>query len=81
MKQISYICQLGVENQKLISRAIDLQQFDIVYELEHYDRQLCNLYSQKTRFDFVAHVADGKSLLVGEGNMSFALSLAKKKTY
>ncbi|NET71459.1 MAG: DUF2431 domain-containing protein [Sphaerospermopsis sp. SIO1G2] len=79
MNQISTICQLGIENQKLISRAIDLRRFDIVYELKHYDRRLWNLYCQKTRFDFVAHVANGRSLLVREGNMSFALSLARKK--
>ncbi len=31
------------------------------------------------RFDFVAQIAEGKTLLVGEGNLSFALSLTRDK--
>lgn len=42
-----------------------------------YRRYRCLLEAKKASFDFSKRVATGATLLVGEGNLSFALSLAK----
>lgn len=44
---------------------------------EAYRRYRCLLESKKASFDFSQQVAAGATLLVGEGNLSFALCLAK----
>lgn len=41
------------------------------------DQHLSLLLHNKTTFDFIMALSRGKTLLVGEGNLSFALSLAK----
>ena len=46
-----------------------------------YRRYRCLLEAKKASFDFSRQVAAGATLLVGEGNLSFALSLAKLSTH
>lgn len=72
-----HICQLGIKNQRLLSRAIDLGQISTAYELKCYDTYLWNIY-HKAIFDFIAQIANGTTLLIGEGNLSFSLSLTRK---
>lgn len=70
---------MGLENQFLISRSLDLGLVAEARQLQQIDRQLyCLLKQMRKPFDFVGHIADGDILLVGEGNLSFALSLARK---
>lgn len=75
----STICELGVKNQWLISRSLDLGLVAQAIELRRIDSHLIRLLCKVRGFDFVAQVAKGKTLLVGEGNLSFSLSLAKKQ--
>lgn len=78
--QRAAIYELGVKNQLLMSRALDLGFITEAKQLQLIDRELFYLLKQtQKRFDFVGHVAGGKLLLVGEGNLSFALSLTNKK--
>lgn len=73
------ICELGIKNQQLISRALDLGLITEAKQLRRIDQQLFYLLKQtRQAFDFVGHIAGGNVLLVGEGNLSFALSLTKK---
>lgn len=52
--------------------------FSEAEQIRILDEQLLTLLGHKaTRFDLVDQVARGKTLLVGEGNFSFALSLTK----
>ncbi len=73
----SAICTMGLENQLLLSRALDLGLLQEAEQLQHIDRQLLNLFYKSGDFNFIAQVASGRTLLVGEGNLSFALELAK----
>lgn len=73
------ICRLGLENQRLISRCLDLRRLDIARELKAIDNHLWELlHSKADSFDFVAAIAGGSTLLVGEGNFSFTASLIRK---
>jgi 25S rRNA (uracil2634-N3)-methyltransferase len=73
------ICELGIKNQRLISRCLDYGLVGQAIELKRTDEQLAWLLRKAARFDFVGQVAKGRTLLVGEGNLSFALSLARKQ--
>lgn len=70
--------QLGVKNQRLISRSLDFGWVTQAQNLMSFDRHLTLLLHKAAKFDFVGQTAKGKMLLVGEGNLSFALSLARK---
>lgn len=62
-----------------MSRALDFGLIAEARQLQHIDRELFYLLKQTRKpFDFVGHIAGGNVLLVGEGNLSFALSLTKK---
>lgn len=77
--QRTAIYELGVKNQLLMSRALDLGFIAEAKQLQRIDRELFYLLKQTRKpFDFVGHIAGGNILLVGEGNLSFALSLTKK---
>lgn len=71
------ICTMRLQNQILISKALDLGLLLEAKQLQLIDRQLVNLLYKAVDFDFIAQAASGRTLLVGEGNLSFALTLAK----
>ena len=77
--QRAAIYELGVKNQLLMSRALDLGFIAEAKQLQRIDWELFYLLKQTRKpFDFIGHIAAGNIILVGEGNLSFALSLAKK---
>lgn len=63
-------------NQQLIHHSLNLGLVAEAKQLQRIDRHLVWLLHKSTSFDFVAEVAQGRTLLVGEGNLSFTLSLA-----
>lgn len=71
------ICTLGLQNQMLLTKALDFGLFAEATKLQRIDCELLGLFYKSQIFDLVAQVASGRTLLVGEGNLSFALSLAK----
>lgn len=73
----SVICAMGLQNQMLLSKALDLGLLYEVKQLKIIDYELTKLLYKGSDFDFIAQVASGRMLLVGEGNLSFALGLAK----
>ncbi len=72
----SIIYRMGVMNQQLIHRSLNLGLLAEAKQLQRIDRHLTWLLHKSASFDFVAEVAQGRTLLVGEGNLSFTLSLA-----
>lgn len=77
---IQTICKLGLKSQELISVSLDFGLIGQARELKCIDGCLRYLLRKSVKFDFVGQVAKGKTLLVGEGNLSFALSLARKQS-
>ncbi|MGE0753943.1 MAG: class I SAM-dependent methyltransferase [Alphaproteobacteria bacterium] len=73
------ICQLSLKNQRLILHCLDYGLVEQAKELQRVDDHLLWLLRKSTKFDFVGQLAKGKTLLIGEGNLSFALSLARKQ--
>ena len=71
------IINLAIKNQLLISKSLDIGLLQEARELQKIDRKLGELFLLK-KFSLVSTIAKEKVLLVGEGNLSFALSLAKK---
>lgn len=71
------IYNLGIMNQQLIHRSLNLGLLAEAKQLQRMDRHLIWLWHKSASFDFVAEVSLGRTLLVGEGNLSFALSLAE----
>lgn len=74
---ISNIYQLGLKNQQLIHKSLNLGLVREAYRLRQIDELLVRMLHKARRFDFIGAVAEGRTLLVGEGNLSFALALAK----
>ncbi len=70
------IYRMGVMNQQLIHRSLNLGLVAEAKQLQRIDRHLVWLLHKSASLDFVAEVSQGRTLLVGEGNLSFALSLA-----
>ncbi len=70
------IYRMGVMNQQLIHRSLNLGLVAEAKQLQRIDHHLVWLLHKSTSFDFVAEVSQGRTLLVGEGNLSFTLSLA-----
>lgn len=71
--------QLSLKAQVLISDCLDLGLIEEAKELQQIDNQLIYLLAKGVSFDFVDTISSGSTLLVGEGNLSFAYSLTKKK--
>jgi len=71
--------QLSIKAQALISEFLDYGLVEEAKELQQIDRQLIFLLQNKRGFDFVGEIAEGKTLLVGEGKFSFSYSLTKKQ--
>ena len=71
------ICAMGLQNQMLISKALDLGLLHEAKQLQRLDSQLARLLYKSADFDFIAQAASGRTLLVGESNLSFSLGLAK----
>lgn len=71
------IYNLGVMNQILIHKSLNHGLLEEVRQLKQIDSHLIWLLHKTSGFDFVSAIAGGRILLVGEGNLSFALSLAK----
>lgn len=72
------IRNLGLMNQYLIGCSLSLGLTDDVKELKRLDSHLHWLLEYKG-FNFIAQIASGKTLFVGEGNLSFATSLLGRK--
>jgi len=72
------IYRLGIKNQMLMSRALDLRSYGEAKRFQQIDRALLSLLHKEADFDFVGQIAQGRTLLVGEGNLSFALSLTRQ---
>jgi len=47
-------------------------------ELRYLDYELYILYKSITEYNFIPKIKEGNTLLVGEGNLSFTISLVKK---
>ncbi len=69
----STLLQLKKSSPKTLVRKMRLD--------DAYRRYRCLLEAKKASFDFLRQVAAGPTLLVGEGNLSFALSLAKVSSH
>ena len=76
---IPVIQNLGLMNQCLIHQSLNLGLLYEAKQLQRLDDDLAWLLQKAAGFNFISAIADGKTLLVGEGNLSFALSIAKKK--
>lgn len=74
---ISSIYQLGLKNQQLIYKSLNLGLIEEAYRLRQVDGLLLHLLRKAKEFDFIGSIARGRTLLVGEGNLSFALALTK----
>lgn len=77
---IQTICKLGLKSQELISFSLDLGLVGQAREIKCIDGYLRYLLCKSVKFDFIGQVAKGETLLVGEGNLSFATSLARKQS-
>lgn len=72
------LLELGIQNQYLISKCLDYNKFNFLLELQNIDQDISSLLWRKSKkFDFHSELAFSKTLLVGEGNLSFTLSLVK----
>ena len=76
---IATICELGLKNQRLITRSLDSCLIQQAKQRAHIDSHLAWLLRKAAQFDLVGQVAKGSALLVGEGNLSFSLALTRKK--
>jgi hypothetical protein len=73
------IQNLGLMNQYLISKYLDYGLIKEVTQLKNIEYQLLRLLEYKSaNFDFVNALSHGKTLFVGEGNLSFTLSLISR---
>lgn len=70
------LLELGIQNQYLISKCLDYNKFDFLFGLQNVDQDISRLLELKSgKFDFHSELVLSQTLLVGEGNLSFTLSL------
>jgi hypothetical protein len=72
------ILELRTKVFDLNLKQIEQGYYSKAKELRALDRELCILYKSITKYDFISKVKEGSALLVGEGNLSFTISLVKK---
>lgn len=77
-KTTTLICKIGLMNQIMLQKSLDFGLIDDARKRLRFDKYLVWLLHKSAKFNFVAEVSQGRTLLVGEGNFSFALSLAQK---
>ena len=71
-------CSLGIKNH-LISYCLDFGLLQEAKQLQSIDDDLFySLKQNRKSFDFIEYITAGKTLLVGEGNLSFSISLINK---
>lgn len=76
-------CALRILELRTKVFALNLKQIEQGYynktkELRALDHKLCMLYKSIIKYDFVSKIKEGNTLLVGERNLSFTMSLVKK---
>ena len=72
------ICKLGIFNQIMLQKSLDFSLIEDARKILIFDKYLAWLLHKTTTFNFISEVSQGRTLLVGEGNFSFALNLGKK---
>jgi 25S rRNA (uracil2634-N3)-methyltransferase len=72
------ILELRTKVFDLNLKQIEQGYYSKAKELMALDRELYMLYKSITKYDFISKIKEGNTLLVGEGNLSFTISLIKK---
>ncbi len=72
------ILELRTKVSDLNLKQIERDYYGQTDELKVLDHKLCMLYKSITKYDFVSKIKGGTTLLVGEGNLSFTISLVEK---
>lgn len=72
------ILELRTKVFDLNLKQIERGYYSKTKELRALDRELYMLYKSITKYDFLSKIKKGNTLLVGEGNLSFTISLVKK---
>ncbi len=75
------VVQILESRTKILSLNVQqmrLEHYQYAQELKVLDAKLYRLMESKTKYDFVSRINVGNSLLVGEGNLSFTMSLIKQ---
>lgn len=72
------ILELRTKVYDLHLKQINLGCYSRIEELRALDHKMYMLYKSITKYDFPSKVKAGNTLLVGEGNLSFTISLINK---
>jgi hypothetical protein len=72
------ILELRTKVLDLNLKQIEQGYYSKAKELRALDHELYTLYKSITKYDFISKIKEGNTLLVGEGNLSFTISLVKK---
>lgn len=72
------ILELRTKVFDLNLKQIEQGYYSKAKELRALDHELYMLYKSITKYDFISKIKEGNTLLVGEGNLSFTISLVKK---
>lgn len=72
------ILELRTKVFDLNLKQIEQGYYSKAKELRDLDHELYMLYKSITKYDFISKIKEGNTLLVGEGNLSFTISLIKK---
>lgn len=73
------VLYLRLEAQALMLKCIKSKGSESYFNKLHtIDQDLALLIKSDLKFEFISHINKGSTLLVGEGNLSFAFSLAAK---
>lgn len=72
------ILELRTKVIDLNLKQIEQGYYSQTKELRALDHKLYMLYKSITKYDFISKIKEGSTLLVGEGNLSFTISLVQK---